>query len=74
MIHRCTNCPGTHSFKQFLYDHLLCNKECNEAGEEMEIDFKQCTKADRAYLVSMKLPVYQFLELLIEKLSSITVQ
>ena len=39
----------------------------------MEIDFKQWTKVDRADLMSMKLPVYDFIELLIEKLSNITV-
>ena len=73
MIHRCTHCPGTHSVRQFLYDHLIYEKECNEADEQMEIDFKQWTKVGRADLASMKLPVYEFIELLIEKLSKITV-
>jgi len=73
MIHRCTHCSGTYSVRQFLYDHLLCDKECNEGDEQMEIDFKQWTKVDRADLMSMKLPVYDFIELLIEKLSNITV-
>jgi len=73
MIHRCTHCPGTYSVRQFLYDHSLCDKECNEGDEQMEIDFKQWTKVDRADLMSMKLPVYDFIELLIEKLSNITV-
>ena len=37
MIHRCTKCSGTNSVKQFLHDYLLCDKEYNEADEEMEI-------------------------------------
>ena len=73
MIHRCTHCPGTYNVRKFLYDHLVCDKACNEADEEMEIDFMQWTKVDRADLVSMKLPVYESIELLVEKLSNITV-
>jgi len=39
----------------------------------MEIDSKQWTKVDRADLMSIKLFVYEFIEILIEKLSNITV-
>lgn len=56
MIHRCTNCPGTNS----------------ESDEGMEIDFKQWAKVDKAYLLSMKLPIYEFIELLVEKLNDNT--
>ena len=39
----------------------------------MGIDSKQWTKVDRADLMSIKLFVYEFIEILIEKLSNITV-
>jgi hypothetical protein len=40
--------------------------------EGMEINFKQWTKVDRAELVSMKLPIHEFVELLTEKLDNVT--
>ena len=75
MVHRCQKCPGIKPVQQFLEDHLLQHDSENEDGEdpdEMEIDFKQWAKVDRTELLSIKLPINEFIELLLEKLDNIT--
>ena len=75
MVHRCKNCPGIEAAEQFLEQYLNQGHEEEEfVGDEDEemIDFKQWTTTDRTDLVTMRLPLSDFIELLSEKLDKIT--
>ena len=76
MIHRCNNCPGIEAAENFLQQNMTQTHgqeyENDEDEEERTIDFKQWTTTDRTDLLTMKLPLNEFIELLCEKLDKIT--
>ena len=77
MFHRCNLCPGIQVVQNFLMQFLKQAQEPEEyfesdENEELTIDFKQWTMTDRNHLLTMKLSLNEFIELLCEKLDKIT--
>ena len=75
MIHRCNLCAGIQVVQHFLIQFLRQTQEPEEdfqsdENEELTIDFKQWT-TDRTDLLTMKLSLNEFIELLCEKLNKI---
>ena len=65
MIHRCENCPGLQPLKDFLFNMF------EDKDEEM-VTFKQWTKTDRSELITCTESVLNFVELLCDKIDSVT--
>ncbi|XP_065684929.1 uncharacterized protein LOC136097009 [Hydra vulgaris] len=76
MIHRCNSCPGIQHAQNYFQQYLAQNddpKEQYDSDEnEQSVDFKQWTTTDRTELLTIKLPLNEFIELLCEKLDNIT--
>ena len=73
MIHRCNLCPGIQVVQNFLMQFLKQAQEPEEyfesdENEELTTDFKQWTTTDRIDLLTMKLSLNEFIELVCEKL------
>ena len=73
VIHKCNLCPGIQVVQNFLMQFLKQTQEPEEdyesdENEELTIDFKQWTTRDRTDLLTMKLSLNEFIEILCEKL------
>ena len=77
MIHRCNLCPGIQVVQNFLMQFLKQTQEPegyfeSDENEELTVSFKLWTTTDRTELLTMKLSLNEFIELLCEKLDKIT--
>ena len=73
VIHKCNLCPGIQVVQNFLMQFLKQTQKPEEdyesdENEELTIDFKQWTTRDRTDLLTMKLSLNEFIEILCEKL------
>ena len=66
MIHRCENCTGDNNFREYL-DGKFAD------SEEEEISFQQWQGTDRAMLCTQTTSIIEFLELLVDAISKLTV-
>ena len=66
MIHRCENCPGDNNLREYL-DGTFAD------SEEEEISFQQWQGTDRAMLCTQTTSIIEFLELLVDAISKLTV-
>ncbi|XP_047129865.1 uncharacterized protein LOC124809907 [Hydra vulgaris] len=76
MIHRCNSCPGIQAAQNFLQQYLTQNDDPEEQYDsdenEQSVDFKQWATTDRTELLTINLPLNEFIDLLCEKLDKIT--
>ena len=79
MIHWCVNCQRVGNVKQFLHDYFLNPNDPNDLdsdrednAEQTEIKFRHWTMTDGKKMTLMILPKNEFINLLVEKLDSIT--
>ena len=66
MIHRCENCPGDNNLREYL-DGTFSD------SEEEEISFQQWQGTDRVMLCTQTTSIIEFLELLVDAISKLTV-
>ena len=66
MIQRCENCPGDNNIREYL-DGTFAD------SEEEEISFQQWQGTDRAMLCTQTTSIIEFLELLVDAISKLTV-
>ena len=66
LIHRCENCPGDNNLREYL-DGMFAD------SEEEEISFQQWQGTDRAMLCTQTTSIIEFLELLVDAISKLTV-
>ena len=66
MIHHCENCPGDNNLREYL-DGTFAD------SEEEEISFQQWQGTDRAMLCTQTTSIIEFLELLVDAISKLTV-
>ena len=66
MIHRCENCPGDNNLREYL-DGTFAD------SEEEEISFQPWQGTDRAMLCTQTTSIIEFLELLVDAISKLTV-
>ena len=64
--HRCANCPGDNNLREYL-DGMFAD------SEEQEISFQQWQGTDRAMLYTQTTSIIEFLELLVDAISKLTV-
>ena len=77
MVHRCEKCPGIGAVEQYLKNQIQqidggASEDLVDMDNDFEIDFKQWMATDCTELISQKLPVDEFINLLCEKLDKIT--
>ena len=75
MIYRCPNCPDISNLTTHLTNLLVdieWSSDDNEIDADYEIQFQQWINVDWSQLVQQSLPVKEFIEILVEKLSEIT--
>ena len=66
MIHRCENCPGDEVLREFLDEKFA-------DSEEEEISFQQWQGTDRAMLYTQTTSTQEFIELIVNAISNLTV-
>ena len=66
MIHRCENCPRDNNLREYV-DGTFAD------SEEEEISFQQWQGTDRAMLCTQTTSIIEFLELLVDAISKLTV-
>ena len=72
MIHRCEDCPGDINLHNYLSASLNPADSDEEDDDQKVIEFSQWVTTDRCELQHRQLPVPEFIDLLVEKLSNLT--
>ena len=67
MIHQCEYCPGNNGLREL-------NEILADHSEDEEISFHQWQGTDRAMLYTQTMPILDFLYLLVDTISNLTVR
>ena len=66
MVHRCPSCPGAESLKTFLKEQLT------DEQSYADITFTQWETTDRATIETFSMPVFEFIDFLVERIDKLT--